>query len=261
MNLPLQLCEHIQIECEHSVLSIHINRPAQKNALSLAMYQSLADALSWAQTADEVRVVRIGGRGDSFTAGNDLADFMSAPELTPAHPARQFMGAVLGLQKPLVAQVNGAAVGIGATLLLHCDFVYASEGAFFQLPFVKLGLCPEFGASVLLAERVGAARARAMLMLGEPIVATDAERFGLINAVFSGERLAEEVDRLCRELSQRPPKALAVTKSLLRAGHPIDLEAVIETELVEFAQCLQSDECRAAVQSLMSANKPPKDKE
>jgi enoyl-CoA hydratase/carnithine racemase len=251
----------VYAECADAVLNVHINRPAQKNALSLAMYQSLADTLRWADTADEVRVVRITGNGDSFTAGNDLADFMSAPELTETHPARQFMRAVMGLQKPLVAQVTGAAVGIGTTLLLHCDFVYASDEAFFQLPFVKLGLCPEFGASVLLTERVGVVRARAMLMLGEPITAAAAERFGLINAVYSGERLAQETDWLCRELAKRPSKALAATKKLLRAGHPVNLEAVIEAELAEFAQCLKGDECRVAIQQLMSGNKPPKAKE
>lgn len=255
MNLPLQLCQEVHAECVRSVLKIQINRPAQKNALSLAMYQSLADALVWAQTADEVRVVRITGSGDSFTAGNDLADFMSAPELTQDHPARQFMRAVMGLHKPLVAEVNGAAVGIGTTLLLHCDLVYACEDAFFQLPFVKLGLCPEFGASALLAERVGVARAREMLMLGEPILASDAHRFGLINEVYSDERLEGEVDWVCRELVNRPPQALAVTKHLLRAGDQIDLEAVIEAELVEFAKCLNGDECRAAVQKIMSGNK------
>ena len=255
MNLPLQLCDQIMAECVRSVLTIQINRPAQKNALSLAMYQSLADVLRWADTASEVRVVRITGSGDSFTSGNDLADFMSAPELTEAHPARQFMGAVMALQKPLVAEVNGAAVGIGTTLLLHCDFVYASEDAFFQLPFVKLGLCPEFGASALLAQRVGVARARELLLLGDAIAAPDAHRFGLINEVFSDERLAGEVDWVCRELANRPPEAMATSKKLLRAGAQIDLEAVIEAELVEFAKCLSGDECRAAVQKLMSAEK------
>ncbi|WP_049723677.1 enoyl-CoA hydratase [Gilvimarinus polysaccharolyticus] len=261
MSLPLQLCEQIHAECINSVLKIQINRPAQKNALSLAMYQSLADALGWAQTAAEVRVVRITGSGDSFTSGNDLADFLAAPELTEAHPARQFMRAVMGLQKPLVAEVNGAAVGIGTTLLLHCDLVYACEDAFFQLPFVKLGLCPEFGASALLADRVGVARARGMLMLGEPVTASAAYRFGLINEVYSDERLVGEVDWVCRELASRPPHALAVTKQLLRARDQLDLEAVIEAELVEFSQCLSGDECRAAVQKLMSANKTSGDKE
>lgn len=255
MNLPLQLCQQIQARCERSVLRLQFNRAEQKNALSQAMYQSLADALQWAQNAPEVKVVCLSGSGDSFTAGNDLADFLAAPELTEDHPARQFMRAVLALQKPLVAEVNGPAVGIGTTLLLHCDLVYACEDAFFQLPFVKLGLCPEFAASVLLAERIGAARAREMLLLGEPVSASDAHRFGLINAVYSDERLSGEVDWVCQELVKRPAEALEVTKNLLRAASQVDLEAVIAAELAEFSKCLAGPECRAALASFMSSKK------
>lgn len=242
--------ERIQIRHSDGVLTLQLNRPAQKNALSLAMYQTLAEALEAAATDKAVRVVHIVGSEDSFTAGNDLADFLQAPELTADHPARRFMSAVMALPQPLVAEVNGLAVGIGTTLLLHCDFVYASDEASFAVPFVKLGLCPEFASSRLLTQRVGPALSRRMLMLGETIDATGAERAGLVTALYPPAQLAGAVAGLCQTLTRLPPQALARTKALMRAGEQTDLEGVIERELAEFSQCLTGDECRAALAAM-----------
>ncbi|WP_020210248.1 enoyl-CoA hydratase-related protein [Gilvimarinus chinensis] len=254
MSLP-NLCSHISAECSRGQLRLTLNREAQKNALSLAMYQSLTDALRWAASEAEVRVVRLSGSGDSFTAGNDLADFMSAGELDSHHPAVQFMRAVRELPQPLLAEVNGLAVGIGTTLLLHCDLVYASEDSYFQLPFTRLGLCPEFGASTLLAKRIGHARARELLLLGERLEALEAERLGLVNGVYPLERLSEEVDWVCGELCKVPPQAVARTKALLNEVETWPTDKVIERELAVFAECLQGDEAKQVISQMMKKGK------
>ncbi|MDO3382924.1 enoyl-CoA hydratase [Gilvimarinus algae] len=252
MDLPFSPCAQLSVTLTRGILSLVLNRPAQKNALSLAMYTSLTEALRWAAQAPEVRVVRLSGSEDSFTAGNDLADFLAAGELNSEHPAVQFMGALMALPQPMVAEVNGLAVGIGTTLLLHCDFVYASEDAYFQLPFVRLGLSPEFGASSLLARRVGEARARELLLLGDRLEALEAERIGLINGVYPLERLAEEVEWVCKELAKLPPQALARSKALLNAVAGWPLDKVIAQELDVFAQCLDGEEAKQAIAAMMN---------
>ncbi|UTF61474.1 enoyl-CoA hydratase [Gilvimarinus sp. DA14] len=251
MSLPT-LCSQIGADFSRGQLRLTLNREAQKNALSLAMYQSLTDALRWAAGQGDVRVVRLCGSGDSFTAGNDLADFLSAGELNESHPAVQFMRAVRELPQPLVAEVNGLAVGIGTTLLLHCDLVYASEDSYFQLPFTRLGLCPEFGASTLLAKRIGHVKARELLLLGDKLEALEAERLGLVNGVYPLERLAEEVDWVCAELGKLPPQAVARTKALLGEVEAWPTDRVIERELAVFAECLRGDEAKQVISQLMN---------
>ncbi|MBU2884652.1 enoyl-CoA hydratase [Gilvimarinus agarilyticus] len=252
MTMPFEVSEQVKANIMDGVLRLQLNRPQQKNALSLAMYQSLANALQWAATSDNVRVVCLAGSEDSFTAGNDLADFLRAgqggpPVLSKEHPVIQFMHSLRHLPQPIVAEVNGMAIGIGTTLLLHCDFVYAADDAYFQLPFARLGLCPEFASSALLVRRVGEARAKEMLLLGEAISAGQALGYGLLNGVFPRERLGTEVDSVCQTLALRPPQALRRSKALINqvVGWPVD--RVIERELEVFSECLGGEEAQLII--------------
>lgn len=251
MELPFTPCEHIAIHSDGKVLTLTFNRPAQKNALSLAMYQTLADALRWVATQKQVRLVVITGSEASFTSGHDLADFASAAvPLNNQHPAPQFMHALMAVPQPVMAAVNGPAIGIGTTLLLHCDLVYATDQALFQTPFVALGVCPEFGASMLLPQRVGMALANEMLLTGCKLDALAARKAGLINGVYSLERFDDEMTELIEKLLALPPAAMAASKALLNQFGKPDLTQVIEQELEVFARCLAADECRGIFKAL-----------
>src|SRR5690606_8035770 len=164
-------CPQLEVELHERVLTLRFNRPERKNALSLAMYAAAADALRQADTSGDVRVIVITGVGECFTSGNDLVDFMNEPEIHENHPVVRFMRALQYASKPVIAAVRGPAVGIGTTLLLHCDLVYAADSARLQLPFVNLGLCPEYGASYLLPAILGHSKASELLLLGEPFTA------------------------------------------------------------------------------------------
>ncbi|MDO3388279.1 enoyl-CoA hydratase [Gilvimarinus sp. SDUM040013] len=255
MNLPFTPCAQVRVDLIDGILSLQLNRPAQKNALSQAMYQSLADSLQWAAQQECVRVVRLTGCGDSFSAGNDLADFLRSTEdadqgLSKELPVVQFMMALRHLPQPIVAEVNGLAIGIGTTLLLHCDMVYAADDAYFQLPFIQLGLCPEFASSTLLVRRVGEARARELLLLGERFDAAAAQDYGLLNGVFPRERLDTEVGVVCKRLNALPPAALRQSKALIDevVGWPVD--KVIERELEVFARCLAGAEAQGIIKNI-----------
>ncbi len=165
---------------DDGILHVEIKRPEKKNALTGAMYQALADAIDLAAQSAQIRVILLHGQPDVFTSGNDLKDFLQDPALDDEHVAYRFVRAISRATKPIVAAVNGACVGVGATLLLHCDLVYAGQGATFALPFVNLGLCPEAGSSLLLPLVAGRARAAELLLLGEPFSAARAEACGMI---------------------------------------------------------------------------------
>lgn len=250
MDFPFAPSEHIAIDLQQEVLSLQFNRPQQKNALSLDMYRTLADALNWAAGQSGVRLILLTGSGDSFTAGNDLADFTGPVPLDERHPAPAFMAALMAVPQPVIAAVNGPAIGIGTTLLLHCDLVYASDQAMFQTPFVPLGVCPEFGASLLLPQRVGPALANVMLLTGHQLDAFAALKAGLINGVYSLERFDDEIAVLVEVLRELPPEALRRTKALLREPQREVLAQVIEAELAEFAECLAGEECHAILRAL-----------
>lgn len=250
MDLPFTPSDQIALDLDNGVLTLRFNRPQQKNALSLAMYQTLADALNWAAAQADVRLILLTGSEDSFTAGNDLADFTGSVPLNSEHPAPQFMRALMSVPQPVVAAVNGPAIGIGTTLLLHCDLVYASDQAVFQTPFVPLGVCPEFGASVLLPQRVGVSLANDMLLTGRSLDALGALKAGLINGVYSLERFDDEITDLLRSLRALPPRALRRSKALLRKPGKEVLEQVVADELKEFAECLAGDECLVIFQAL-----------
>lgn len=236
----------VEIVNAQGVLEIRLKRPAQKNALNVAMYAALAEAFSGLAEARDVRAVLLYGEGGNFTSGNDLADFASGqPPLDDAHPLLQFMRGLAECPLPVIAAVEGVAVGIGTTLLLHCDLAYARPDAIFRLPFVNLGLCPEYASSLLLPRLAGHVRAAELLLLGEKFSADSAYACGLINEIVEQplERAREQCAKLCRQA----PEAIRITKWLLKA--PLK-ETVVDTMLAEgelFKQRLQSAEFNEAV--------------
>ncbi len=236
------------------VREVAINRPAKRNALTRAMYHALAEALSGA-AASGARAIWLHGSAECFTAGNDLGDFARAvPGERSA--AMVFLDALSGCQTPIVASVNGAAVGVGTTLLLHCDLAYCSETALFQLPFVNLGLCPEAASSLLLAARAGAARAAELLMLGEPFAAAAARDAGVVNAVLPSPAEADALG-LARAgaLAAKPPEALRTTRALLRRNQP-EVRAVMAAEGEAFERLLRGPEAREALAAFAEKRAP-----
>lgn len=233
------------------IRTIRINRPDKKNALTQAMYATLARALADADAS--VRVFVLTGTGDVFTAGNDLNDFLAVGDLSSS-PAADFLGALASAQRPVVAAVNGLAVGIGATLLLHCDLVYAVPGARLQFPFINLALVPEAASTLLLPRLVGHQRAAELLMLGDPLDAGTAEQLGLVNRVVEGDVLAEAL-AVARRLAAKPPAALAANKALLKSRDD-GVAARLEAEFAAFARCLRSPELKEAVAAFFEKRPP-----
>ena len=236
------------------VCEVQLNRPEKRNALTLAMYGSIIDALNEARADDSIRVVLLSGAGASFTAGNDLNDFISQGDFTESNNAIRFLGALRSFRKVLVAAVHGQTVGIGVTMLLHCDLVVAARSAQMSMPFVKLGLVPEAGSSLLLPRMVGHHRAAELLLLGRPFDAAEALSMGLVNRVTEDGVLMEEARKLARCVAQQPPGALLATKRLLRSETGT-VAARIEEELEAFRAQLGSDEFKAAVQAFFAKSR------
>src|SRR5262245_3752067 len=228
-------------------MNIRVNQPDKKNAFTAAMYEGMAAALAEAERDSSVRVVLFSAAGDVFTAGNDLGDFMSSPPTDENSPVFRFLNALTGASRPLVAAVDGLGVGIGLTLLLHCDLVYASDRARLRAPFVDLGLVPEAASSLLLPRLCGYQRAAELLLLGETIDARRALELGLVNAVVPSADLGAKALEVCRKLAAKPPTALKWTKQLLRdEGHATVAERMRhEAEL--FGRQLQSSEVKEAI--------------
>lgn len=236
------------------IFTIEFNRPEKKNAITAAMYQTMADALKQAGADSDVRVILFCGKPEIFTAGNDLEDFLKNPPGNNDSPVYQFMAALLGTTKPVVAAVSGAAVGIGTTMLLHCDLVYAQESARFALPFVNLGLCPEGASSLLLPQRAGALLANELLLLGEAFDAATAQRAGLVNAVVE-DALAVAVQKAAA-LAAKPPAALAATKALLRGPQSASVTAQLDAEFARFAKLLTGPEAAEATAAFLERRPP-----
>ena len=238
----------VKIERREGVLEILFDRPAQKNALTLAMYSKAAQALREASDDDEVRSVMIVGAGNHFTSGNDLFDFMQNPPTDETSPVFQFLLALRECACPVVAGVEGYAIGIGTTMLLHCDMAWAAADSQFRLPFVDLGLVPEAGSSVMLAAIAGHRRAAELLYLGDFFDAQTAKETGIINDVVDGE-LREFVLEKARRLAEKPPVAMRLTKELMRATDDEVVEIAMRKEAAIFVRRLQSKEFMAAVAS------------
>ena len=237
----------ISVEDRDGVRHVVLDRPDKKNALTVAMYAALADAVTSA-AADDVGALLIRARGDTFTGGNDLRDFLDQPPHGDDAPVFRFLTGLATTDVPVVAAVRGAAVGIGTTLLLHCDIVYAAPTAKFKLPFVDLGLVPEAASSVLLPRRIGRARAGAALYLGEAINAGQAFADGIVTKVVPDEELDAVAELAARMIALKPRAAVRATKRLLTYDRDVVL-AAIARETVAFRERLASAEARSAMSS------------
>lgn len=242
--------EHILVSRADGVCEVQLNRPDKRNALTLAMYGALTDTLNEARADDTIRVVLVSGAGASFTAGNDLNDFMTQSDFSESNNAVRFLETLRNFRKVLIAAVHGQTVGIGVTALLHCDLVVAARSTQMSMPFVKLGLVPEAGSSLLLPRLVGHQRAAELLLLGRPFDAAEALRMGLVNRVTEDASLMEEARKLARAVAQQPPGALLAAKRLLRSE--TGLGARMQEELEAFRAQLGSEEFKAAVQAFFA---------
>src|SRR5260221_1305936 len=237
------MADHIQIQVQDRVLTIRMNRPEKKNALTRQMYTSMTAALHQAEADAAVRTVLITGSADCFTAGNDLQDFANASPGEPA-VALEYLKTLAATRKPVLAAVAGVAVGIGTTMLLHCDLVYAASTARFQLPFVNLGLCPEAGSSVLLPALMGQRRAADLLFFGAPFAAETARDLGIVNEVLPENELLPRAADRARLLADKPPSALRATKVLLKHAAAAPVADAMARETQQFAALLQGPEAK-----------------
>lgn len=246
----------IKTETSERVLRIEIARPEKKNALTQEMYAAMADALAAADGDAAIRAVLIHGARDCFTAGNDLKDFLERPPHAEASPTFRFLRGIAAFGKPLLAAVNGAAVGIGTTMLLHCDLVYAAPGARFQLPFVPLGLVPEAGSSFLLPYIAGYQRAAELLMLGQPFDAEKAYAAGFITEVVPEAQLLDRARAAALAVVALPPAAVRATKALMRGRFAPRVTEAMNEEGRVFSERLASPEAREAMTAFFEKRKP-----
>lgn len=251
------MSEHIQVEKQDYTLVVRINRLESKNALNHAMYNSLTDAIATAEADKGVRCLLITGSPDCFTAGNDLSDFSKGlSDDFQSTPVGQFLFALTSATKPIVAAVNGPAIGIGTTMLLHCDLVFAGNNTRFQMPFAALGLCPEGGSSLLLPIWLGRVRANELLMLGDAFSAAKADRLGLINHVCEPQDTEKAALDACQRLSAQPPASIRATKALLNQPSADQLKAAMLAEGDVFAELLRSPEAAEAFKAFGEKRKP-----
>ncbi|MBN6731256.1 enoyl-CoA hydratase [Burkholderia multivorans] len=241
---------------ENGVLGIMLNRPQQRNALTGTMYDAMTRALDHAEHCSDVHVVLFGSSGGTFCAGNDVADFVNAPPLDHDSPVVQFLQRMSTAQKPLIAAVRGPAVGIGTTLLLHCDLVYATDSASFCLPFVRLGLCAEAGSSLLLPQLAGYQRAAEKLLLGEPFDVREAVAMGLVNRVVAEFDLDTFVRVQAAKLAALPPESVRISKALMKQANAQQTQRQIELEGEQFRRLLKSTEAQDALRTFLGKKRP-----
>ena len=247
---------HILVERQGAIERIRMNRPEKKNALTTAMYTAFAEAIRAADGDAGVRVMLIEGAGDAFTAGNDLQDFLAHASQSGPRPVLDFLQVFSHAAKPIVAAVHGVAVGVGTTMLAHCDLVYAAEGARFSMPFVNLGLCPENASSFLLPSICGYQRAAELLMFGDPFDAAKAHAVGLVNAVVPLAELGATATAAAQQLAAKPPASLRLTKRLLRRAWMPEIEAALAAESKAFAERLSSPEAKEAFTAFFEKRAP-----
>jgi enoyl-CoA hydratase/carnithine racemase len=246
------MSEHVLVEREEGLLTLRLNRLDKKNALTRAMYSRMTEVLQQADADPSVRALLITGGDACFTSGNDVADFLQAPPTSQDSPVFQFMRTLFEFSKPVVAAVSGPAVGIGTTLLLHCDLVYVSRDTVLKMPFVSLGLCPEFGSSLILPRLLGQAKAAELLLLGESFRGEQAVAWGIANqALANGAETSAKAREMALRFQQLAPSAVADSKRLLRAPGREELRRVIEEEGVLFGQRLRSPEAIEALSAFM----------
>jgi enoyl-CoA hydratase/carnithine racemase len=247
------MTDAILLHRERGLLTLQLNRPDKKNALTRAMYTQLAEALELADADPAISAVLIHGSNACFTAGNDIGDFLEQPPNDLDSPPFHFMKSLLNCRKPVIAAVAGAAVGIGTTLLLHCDLVYISRDARLRMPFVNLGLCPEFGSSLILPRLLGHAKAAELLLLGEGFTGEQAAAWGIATeALGSGEAALAKAREIAERFETLAPGAVQVTKQLMKSVDREQLRQVIEEEGALFVQRLKSPEAIAALSGFIT---------
>lgn len=248
------MSEHVRVEHDGGVLAITLARPERRNAITVAMYAALADAFETAAKDSSIRVITIRGEGPDFAAGNDLEDFLKIrPGADEEIPVWRLLRALAACQTPVLAAVHGNCVGIGTTMLLHCDLVVADPGARFSLPFVDLGLVPEAASTLLLPELSGRRRAARHLLLGEPFGAADALEIGLVSHLAPEGKLDGVTDELVSALLAKPAEALRQTQRLMRHGARDAILERMELESKAFAERLESDEVKQAIAAFFAA--------
>jgi enoyl-CoA hydratase/carnithine racemase len=237
------------------LLEIRLNRPEKKNALTREMYDMVCAALETADTDSSIRVALLTGTGDTFTSGNDIKDFQAHGASRASRGGSRFLPVISSVQKPLIGAVNGAAVGVGATMLLHCDLIVAARSARFIMPFTSLALIPEAASTLLVPRLLGHQRASALLLLGEPLDAVTALEWGLVNRVVDDSMLMETARDIGRRLAALPAEAVRLTKRLMRHGEPT-VAARIKEEMEIFGDQLDSAEAQEAFAAFMEKRKP-----
>jgi enoyl-CoA hydratase/carnithine racemase len=246
----------ILVHAESGVMTLTLNRLARKNSLTADMYAALADAIERARDDDSVRVLLLQGHETVFCAGNDIGDFLNAPPSGQDAPGLRFLRAIATFPKPLLAAVCGPAVGIGTTMLFHCDLVYAGDNAAFSLPFVNLGLCPEAAASLLVPQMLGYHRAAEALMLGEPFMAEAAQEVGLVNRVLPPTEANGYASTQARKLAAKPITSLVETKRLMKGGQQQAVLQRMEEEAASFGRMLTAPAAKEAFTAFMEKRRP-----
>ena len=241
---------------ESGVMSLTINRLDKKNSITAAMYTAMADVLAAAEQDASVRVLVIQGHETIFSAGNDISDFLNKPPSTPDAPVFRFLHGISTFTKPIVAAVCGPAVGIGTTMLLHCDLIYAGDNAAFSMPFVNLGLCPEAASSLLVPQLMGYPRAAEALLLGEPFRAETALEIGLINRIVPPSEVSALAHQQARKLAAKPLSSLLETKRLMKKGQATVTAERMTEESVSFGRMLSEPAAREAFTAFMEKRRP-----
>ncbi len=249
----------ILITRDAGVLTLRFNRPEKKNAILQAMYTSLADSINAAATDPSVRVLVIAGGAEAFSAGNDMVDFMKAAQSGGSggeSPTIRFMNALAAFPKPAIASVNGLAIGVGVTLLLHCDLVYAGEDARFTMPFVNIGIVPEYASTYLMPRIMGHARAMEMVLFGEPFTAAHARECGMVNEVLPNSELEARVMDRAKKLALQPPNAIRTCKKLMKRWTDKTIAEAIPIEAFHFGPMLSKPEAQEAIGAFLQKRKP-----
>jgi enoyl-CoA hydratase/carnithine racemase len=249
--------DEIITERSESVLRVQLNRPMKRNAMTSRMYVALSDIFNDAAKDEYTRVVLWHGAGDSFSAGNDIEDFLKNPPEPGDSPQARLMNALVDFDKPLIAAVHGAAIGGGTTMLTHCDFVYAGESAKFQMPFINLAVVPEFGSSWSIPARIGHIRAAELILLGSPFDAKRAAELGLVTQVVPDQSLMTTATDVARRLAAKPLRALQVSKRLMKRPFREQIKAAIEAENQEFSTQVRSEEAREAFRAFLEKHRLP----
>ena len=250
------MSDEIIVQRHQQVMEIGFNRPDRKNALTVAMYETIVAAMDEARDDPQLRVVVFSGTAECFTSGNDVGDFMNNPPVDENSPVIRFLHALATFPKILVAAVNGPAVGVGTTMLLHCDLVYAGANARFQMPFVNLALVPEAGSSLLLPQLCGHRRAAELLLLGEAFNSDTAREIGLINEVCDDRATRERALERASQIASRAPEAVRLTKALLVEGRSQPLLERMALEGGHFGERLQSPEASEAFTAFFEKREP-----